>query len=316
MRPENVSLTCFFASYVLAMGLEATRLLRSSAVNRWAAWVAAAAGFCAQTIYLVMRSRAIDLPPLLASTHDWLLVLAWLTVLIHLLVSLLHREVAVGLFLLPVVLVFVGASRFVSHEPTSDLAALQHAYRWWGLAHAAFLVLGIGGVVIAAGLSLMYLAQHSRLKQGHAQLPGLRMFSLEALARLNWWSIVISVPLLTLGFATGVLLTWLSRRTGQPVSLWHWSFLVSGLSWLALVALFGWLLTSRRPTGRLIAWRTLLAGGFVLVTLISLGIVSGGMHGDALMRSNRLGFAPSESRRSVRQWPADERALDVSSAAP
>jgi hypothetical protein len=91
---------------------------------------------------------------------------------------------------------------------------------------------------------------------------------------------------------------------------------VSGLSWLALVALFGWLLTSRRPTGRLIAWRTLLAGGFVLVTLISLGIVSGGMHGDALMRSNRLGFAPSESRRSVRQWPADERALDVSSAAP
>jgi len=279
MRPENVTLLCFFASYLLALGLEATRVIRSGRINRWAAWIAGAAGFVAQSMYLVARSRAVDLPPLLASTHDWLLVLAWLTVLVYLLVALIHREIAVGLFLLPLVVLLVGASRFVSHEPNPDLYSRESSLRWWGMIHASFLVIGIAAVVIAAVLSLMYLIQHSRLKRGHTEAPGLKLFSLERLARLNWWSIVIAVPLLTLGLATGVLLTWLSQKTPMPVSLWRWPFLASGVSWLALVILFGWLLTSRHQTGRLVAWRTLLAGGFVLATLLTLGVVSGGPHG-------------------------------------
>jgi ABC-type uncharacterized transport system permease subunit len=275
MTFANTSLTCFLASYALAAALEATRLVRPMPINRWAAWVAALAGFLAQTIYLLHRSSATDLPPLLASTHDWLLVVAWLTVPVYLLIALLNRDVPVGLFILPAALLFVIASRFVSHEANPHLNSL----RWWGMAHAAFLVLGIAGVVIAAGFSVMYLIQYSRLRHRTGESDGFRLFSLERTARLNWWCVVVSVPLLSLGMATGALLTWLSQKTGQPVSIWNWSFLVSGLSWLVLVALFGWLLTSRRPTGRIVAWRTLLAGGFVLATFVTLGIVSGGMHG-------------------------------------
>jgi hypothetical protein len=275
MNLANTSLTCFLASYALATALEATRLIRPMPVNRWAAWLAGGAGLVAQTVYLIYRSRAADLPPLLASTHDWLLVVAWLTVPVYLLISLLHRDVPVGLFILPAALLFVIASRFVTLEPNPQLDSL----RWWGMAHASFLVLGIAGVVIAAGFSVMYLIQYSRLRHRTAEYEGLKLFSLEWIARLNWWCVVVSVPLLSLGMATGALLTWLSQKTSQPISLWNWSFLVSGLSWLALVALFGWLLTSRRPTGRIVAWRTLLAGGFVLATFLTLGIVSGGMHG-------------------------------------
>jgi hypothetical protein len=134
-------------------------------------------------------------------------------------------------------------------------------------------------VTIAAGLSLMYLFQHSRLKRGLTESPGLKLFSLERLARMNWWSIATAAPLLTLGMATGVLLTWQSQKTAAPVSLWQWPFLVSGIGWLILVLLFGWLLASRHATGRLVAWRTLLAGGFVLATLVTLSIASGGLHG-------------------------------------
>jgi hypothetical protein len=275
MSLANTSLTCFLASYALATALEATRLVRPMPVNRWAAWLAAAAGFVAQTVYLISRSRAVDLPPLLASTHDWLLVAAWLTVPVYLLISLLHKDVPVGLFILPATLLFVVASNFVSHEANPDLDSL-HA---WKMAHASFLVLGIAGVVIAAGFSVMYLVQYSRLRHRTGEYEGLKLFSLEWIARLNWWCVVVSVPLLSLGMATGALLTWLSQKTSQPISLWNWSFLVSGLSWLVLVALFGWLLASRRPTGRIVAWRTLLAGGFLLATFVTLGIVSGGMHG-------------------------------------
>ncbi len=275
MSLANTSLTCFLASYTLATVLEATRLVRPMPINRWAAWLAAAAGFVAQTVYLVYRSHAVDMPPLLASTHDWLLVVAWLTVPVYLLIALLHKEVPVGLFILPAALLFVIASRFVSQETNPNLDSL----RWWGMAHAAFLVLGIAGVVIAGGFSVMYLIQYSRLRHRTGEADGVKLFSLERTARLNWWCVVVSAPLLSLGMATGALLTWLSQKTSQPVSLWNWSFLASGLSWLALAALFGWLLTSRRPTGRIVAWRTLLAGGFVLATFLTLGIVSGGMHG-------------------------------------
>jgi len=61
-----------------------------------------------------------------------------------------------------------------------------------------------------------------------------------------------------------------------------------------LVVLFGWLLTSRRPTGRIVAWRTLLAGGFVLATVVTLGIVSGGMHG--MSRPTQTTIGPPTSK--------------------
>ncbi len=275
MHLANVTLTCFLASYILAAGLEATRLVRPMAINRWAAWIAAAAGFFAETVYLLHRSRAIDLPPLLASTHDWLLVAAWLIVLVYLFVAILNRDVPVGLFILPAALVLVGASRFVSHDANPHLDSL----RWCIMAHASFLVLGIAGVVNAGAFSVMYLIQYSRLRHRTGEGEGLKLFSLERIARFNWWSVVVSVPLLSLGMATGLLLIWLSQKTNQPVSLWNSSFLISGIAWLLLVALFGWLLTSRRQTGRIVAWRTLLAGGFLLATYVTLGIVKGGMHG-------------------------------------
>jgi hypothetical protein len=305
MRPEKISLMCFFASYVLAMLLDATRLVRSSALNRWGAWLAAAAGFVAQTTYLIVRSRAVDLPPLLGSTHDWLLVLAWLGVLVYLLLAVVNRDVPVGLFLLPIIIVLVGSSRFVSHEPNPDLTAQKDAIHWWGMAHATFLVLGIGGVIFSAGVSLMYLAQHSRLRHRQGEPPGMRLFSLERLRWLNWWSVVLSAPLLTLGMATGVLLTWLSKSAEQPVSLFRWTFLVATVAWLGLVLLFGWLLTARHQTGKIVAMRTLLAGGFLLATMLTLNFATGGIHGV------KQGAAPGTSRVSIFSGPLMKRIAAV-----
>jgi hypothetical protein len=62
------------------------------------------------------------------------------------------------------------------------------------------------------------------------------------------------------------------------VSLAHWDFIVSGLLWLGMTALFVWLVTVRRPSGKLVAWRTAWACGFLLATLLLLQLVTGG-HG-------------------------------------
>src|SRR5438094_156637 len=141
---DKVSVSCFLFSYAAAFVLEWTRLVRRGAIARWAGLALGIAGFVAQTAYLVVRSRGHEnLPPLLSSTHDWLLVLAWIVVLLYLFLTTVDRELAVGLFLLPVVLLFVGSSYFVSKQTNSLIAGS----RGFAMLHASLLVIGIAGII-------------------------------------------------------------------------------------------------------------------------------------------------------------------------
>jgi ABC-type uncharacterized transport system permease subunit len=225
-----------------------------------------------------MRVRETALPPLLSSTHDWLLVLSWLAVLMYLFVQLVNPRISLGLFVLPVVLVLVGAAQFVSREPNSQFG--ESELRPLGMFHASLLVIGMAGVFIGFVVSLMYLVQHRRLKRKQTTRRGVELLSLETLGRFNWWAVILSVPLLTLGMATGVWLSLLSAESATPIGLARWEFVVSGVLWLAMAALFVWLLGLRRPSGRLVAWRTMWACGFLIVTLLVLQLASGGgVHG-------------------------------------
>jgi len=74
----NITVFCFLASYLVASVLEVIRLRGKSVINLWMMKGFAAAGLVAHTWYLINRAQQTNLPPLLSSTHDWLLVLAWL----------------------------------------------------------------------------------------------------------------------------------------------------------------------------------------------------------------------------------------------
>ncbi len=71
----NVTVFCFLASYFVALVLESARLVRGPSVSRMFPVLAGTAGLVAHTTYLIVRSGRSNLPPLLSSTHDWLLVL-------------------------------------------------------------------------------------------------------------------------------------------------------------------------------------------------------------------------------------------------
>src|SRR5882672_11435135 len=103
----HVTVVCFLASYLVAFALELGRLLGRSRISRFVRLGFALAGFVAHTLYLLNRSQQTHLPPLLASTHDWMLVLAWVLALFYLFLTLVQRELALGVFALPVVLLLV-----------------------------------------------------------------------------------------------------------------------------------------------------------------------------------------------------------------
>lgn len=278
---SNVTVFCFFASYLLALAFEAARAAKGIPWLRWPAVVSAGAGLVAHTLFLLQRARTTNLPPLLSSTQDWLLVVAWVACVLYLFVVAYDRRVGIGLFALPVVLVFVAASHFVSNVPASVLRRAEStpeeiALRGWLMLHAALLGLGIAGVVAGVVASLMYLVQHRRLRSKQARPAGLTLFSLERLARWNRLCVLVAVPLLSVGLAVGFLLGYLTQRQGGQVSFWDPVVVASCLAWLVMVVVLGRAIRSEEPAGKAVALRTLLAFGFLLTTLLGLQLVTGG----------------------------------------
>jgi len=275
---EKVSVVCFLASYLVATVIEFLQLRGRNPSRRILMLLATGAGFFAQTMYLLVRSRDVDLPPLMASSHDWLLVLAWVVVLLYLFVTMLEKELSIGYFVLPVVLLVVISAIFASMETSTFVSGdnpNQVAQGGWAMLHVSMLVIGIAGVLASLILGMMYLVQHRRLKRKHAAQTGLHLPSLARLGTWNWWSVVVSVPLLTLGMASGVLLGFAARENAVEFRFADPVILGSGAGWLAMVGLFGWLITTKRTAGKQVAMLTVWACAFLLLTVVGLQVLTG-----------------------------------------
>lgn len=277
----HVTVFCFLASYLVAFVLELSRMLGRSRISRFVMIAFGVAGFTAHTWYLLNRARETHLPPLLSSTHDWMLVLAWVLVLFYLFVTLVvmlsGQDLAFGAFALPVVLLLTASTYLLSQESNTALM-VERARRSWGLFHAAFLVFGM--TAGAAGLvsGVMYLVQHRRLKTRHAELTGFHMPSLSRLAQVNRWSMMLTWFLLTLGFASGVLLTLRSPAGTSAVGIADPAVVISGIVWLLFSTLFARLVSRHSPSGRQVALLTIGGCGFLLFALIGLQVVTGSIH--------------------------------------
>lgn len=273
----KVHLSCFLLSYLAAFGGELVQLLRKrTGLTRGLIVTFAAAGLLAHSAYLVNRSLSSGLPPLVGSSHDWLLVLAWLGAVIYTLTVCFQTRIAVSLFILPVLLGLVLLAVFVedSNEAVDKATA---AYRW-GLLHASTLVLGMGTVAAATLCAFMYLLQYQKLRGAKSVLHKLQLPSLERLTSLNRTLVVTTVMMLTVGLVTGVIL---GVGASGASSSFRWSdpiVLATTVIWVFLVLYLGWLLPKKEQTGRQVARLTLVAGGFLLLTIFGLMLLSGGVH--------------------------------------
>ena len=219
---------------------------------------------------------------MLSSPQDWLLVLAFIVVLVYLFVSLADGELATGLVVWPLVLGLVVASQFV----TSSSSHFLDSHRGWKMLHASTLVLGTAGIVQGFVLSLLYLWQHRRLKHRQSTNSAVKLPNLERTERLNRWSILVAVPLLTIGVASGFGLSIFSKGTDLPMT-WTDPVVIGGaVTWTLMGVLFIWLLTQKRTPGKQLAMLTAWSCGFLLVTLIGLQMLTSAVgirsiHGNA-----------------------------------
>jgi ABC-type uncharacterized transport system permease subunit len=264
----GISLTCFTASYAVALGLEATRMWFRSGVRGVLLLGFLAAGVFAQTLYLLHRALTTVGTPL-SSEFDWYLIAAWTLALVNLgwtfseLRTPGERRTATGLFLLPLVLALVGIAYF---SGSRDPLAREPAFRVWIVIHFGMLVSCLVSVLVGFATGVMDLVQSSRLKRKALPQRGLRLPTLEWLERAGVRSIFASFLLSTLGLLSGLLLNLILGEFSwnDPVV---WS-LVAVVVWFAVVSGFVLLYKPARQ-GRKVAYLTIAS---FFVVLVSLGI--------------------------------------------
>lgn len=253
---SGISVFCFAASYAVSLMLEVSRLLFRSGVRGAIMIGFAVAGLLAHTLFLAHRAYlayAAHQPPL-ASSFDWFLMAAWFLSVGYLYLTLHHPKTAIGVFVLPVVLLLIAAAAFLADDAvfSQDQAGLI-----WGRVHGVFFLAGT--IAALAGLlgGLMYLVQAGRLKKKRLSMQGLRLPSLEWLERFNHWSVIVTVFALVIGIGLGVAQNLLMKRLvwTDPVVL---TALVV-LAWLVVVAVFNLAYKPSRQ-GRKLAYLAVTTG--------------------------------------------------------
>jgi ABC-type uncharacterized transport system permease subunit len=240
-------LEVLFWPALLAYG-EAAFAYTSARTTRAAIW-GVRLGWLAQTALLGAQVVGADGFPWW-SWAGTLNLFVWFLVGTYLIWGCRPRFRLLGLAVMPLaVTLFVvariggGTNARVSHY--GDLFLVLHV----GMLTAAF-----AGFTLAAGLAALYLWQEHRLKGRAADILRMRLPPLASLEFLAWRTILVSLPLLTLGLAIGVIR---QQRDG------------SGFSQRELLTLVAWIVyggfLAARPTGRRAA--CLALGGFALVVI-------------------------------------------------
>ena len=136
---SGISLTCFATSYLVALCLEVTRLLFRSGLRGALLQTFVALGVFTHSVYLINAARLANTSAPLSSWHDWYLVAAWVLAVVYGALMLSNPRVAVGVFVLPLVIGLVAAAHFGADSvPFSQ----GEASRVWAIIHGSSLLLG------------------------------------------------------------------------------------------------------------------------------------------------------------------------------
>jgi len=271
---SRISIVCFAASYGFTLALEVTRFYFRRGI-RGVVLGFAAAGLLAHTLFLANRAMTASGAPL-SSAFDWDLLAAWALMVAYLYLTWHHPNIAIGLFLLPLVLGLIALAGFANRQPFPQ----SHAGQVWGTIHGVLLLLGVVAVTVGFAAGLMYLIQSYRLKQKLPSAAGVPLPSLEWLQRVNSRAIWIAVFMVGAGFVSGIVLNMVLHE--HKIDQVPWSDPVIWrtapvFAWLLAAAIFSAVYRPAR-SGRKVAYLT-VASFAILAVSLAIGLLVPSEHG-------------------------------------
>ncbi|HEX8372347.1 MAG TPA: cytochrome c biogenesis protein CcsA [Chthoniobacterales bacterium] len=186
---------CFLVSFGYTLfALRAGRFLPSR-FN----FLAVAAGFVLQTVFLYLRGEAIGRCPL-TNLFEVFVFVSWSMTLIYMIVGPAYRLSLMGAFTSPVVF-FIQALAFVL--PIDQPSAPKGPPNAWVEFHASFSIIACGAFLLAGVAGVMYLVQDRQLKRHTLGSLFYRLPPISHLAIANRRLVFLGFVLLTLGLGAG-----------------------------------------------------------------------------------------------------------------
>jgi ABC-type uncharacterized transport system permease subunit len=236
---------------------EAAFAYASHRTSRAATW-GVRIGWIAQTALLAVQAARADGFPW-STWAGSLNLFVWLVVGAYLIWGCRPRFRLLGLTVMPLAAVLFAVARVGGGTHGGPRAGYGNLFL---VLHVGLVLAAFAGFTLAAALAGLYLWQERRLKHRAPDILRLRLPPLASLEQLAARTILVSLPLLTLGLAAGLV-----RLRRDHASL----------DALELVTLLTWLVyggfIALRPTGRRAAYLAL--GGFGLVILARLVLAGG-----------------------------------------
>lgn len=194
--------------------------------------------------------------------------LAWLTALAAMVLIVRLQMAAIGAYTAAAVALALGASAIIMKGGRIVLPATLQSV--WLPIHVTLAILGYSMFVLAASVSLVYLAYESRLKAKRPLgPPSERLPSLEKLDRINYSLLGWGFGLLSLAIVTGAIwadATWGHFWSWEPVESWSLTIWILYAALLESRLTVGW--RGRRAAALTIVVFVVLVGSFVGVALI------------------------------------------------
>lgn len=265
---REISVTCFFTSYLVVLVLELLRLLGRIPGRGLMVVVMTTIGLFTHIVYLLLR--AMESPAqdaaLWATWFDWSLLLALVLAICFFVFYLRRPDTVVSFFFLPAVMAMIALAVIVRDQPPFDRS---EATEVWRNVHGLAMMAGSVAVLFGFLASVMYLFQSRRLKQ-HRAGSALRLPTLETLGRLSRQSLVFSTIAVAIGVVAGVVMN--LNRWGK-VGWTDGGVLLSSLLLLWLIgATFMEQLYVPVSRGRKAIYLTLASLGFLILAMV--GVLS------------------------------------------
>ncbi len=208
----------------------------------------------------------------LSNMYESLIFFSWTIVLVYLILEFKYRQRIIGVFVTPFAFLAIALTSIIpgiDAKITPLVPALQSN---WLAIHVITCFLGYASFAVSFGISILYLIQDkkgTRVEGGTKWLP-----SISILDEINYKSIVIGFPMLTLGIVTGAAwanYAWGSYWSWDPKETW------SLITWFVYAAFLHARFT-RDWRGRKAAVLSIVGFSAVLFTYFGVNYLISGLH--------------------------------------
>ena len=207
----------------------------------------------------------------LSNMYESLTFFSWTIILIYLLLEFRFKQRIIGTFATAFAFMAIGASSILPGSTAEIKPLLPALQSNWLAIHVITCFFGYAAFAASFGISILLLVQHRREGLGGPMswLPSTNM-----LDEINYRSIVIGFPMLTVGIITGAAwahYAWGSYWSWDPKETW------SLITWF-IYAAFLHARISRDWRGRKMAFLSLIGFLAVLFTYFGVSYLLAGLH--------------------------------------